>query len=140
MPSDPTYQCRVCWLFHNDERYRQLWTTGEGLVTSTAPAQAATPSLPERVGNFQTALERWNAAGRPRVSLEVLAERQAQCQSCEYHDAEHDLCNLCGCPLSQPPLIGQALALVTTGQKAASKSEMATESCPRDPPRWSATA
>ena len=87
------------------------------------PAREAPPppphSLASKVSRLSKAMARWIAAGRPRVTDEQRAERLAICGGCEHRDARADACKLCGCRLEH------GVAMLP------SKTEMATEDCPR---------
>lgn len=87
------------------------------------------PSLLRRAATFAAAELRWIAAGRPVRSVERVAELFTVCKACEHfqlgaRDGEGK-CRLCGCQLRRA---GGLL----------NKIQMATESCPAQPPRWTA--
>lgn len=85
-PWDST-QCRLCWLFHNDERYAALWNE---------PATMA-----EKIERVSTATAKWLAAGSPLRTREQLAECLAICGTCElYKPGLVATCGKCGCVLA----------------------------------------
>lgn len=82
-----------------------------------------------RVSRFTNAFTRWYAAGSPTRTPEQIAETFAICESnqCGQFKAGKEgagRCGLCGCRLN---LTGKV-----------NKIYMATESCPYDPPLWTA--
>lgn len=100
--------------------YRASWRS---------PAPPTSPGPIQQALGFVQALQRWQAAGRPRPSPEELAQRQAACRACPYHNAAANKCGRCGCDLdSQPILFGLV--------DRPGKLDMASEECPDTPPRW----
>lgn len=79
------------------------------------------PSLARQAGNLAGAIGRAVGAivsgEAVLVPDDVLAERRRICGSCAHHDPAADRCKLCGC-------------------WTARKQQLATESCPLAPPRW----
>lgn len=109
------------------ENYRHLCSTAyhdHVRMRAQITKMAAQPDMPPAHTQIKNAL---SAAGRVigavvtgqpiLVSREVLAERQETCKACENFVGGR--CRLCGCYLSQ-------------------KIRLATESCPMNPPRWTA--
>ena len=76
-------------------------------------------------GRYTTAVARWAAAGFPERSDEEVQQLFAICQQCEFFNGQ--LCRLCGCRCN---IHGAAIV---------NKLRMATESCPANPPRWTAS-
>lgn len=97
------HQCRLCWLFHNDERYARLWSE---------PHQ---PTILERVDRVSKAVRKWIAAGSPVRTAAELSQCFAICAGCDKYQPGAlpvaDKCGQCGCFLS-------------------AKARMATEACP----------
>jgi hypothetical protein len=77
-------QCRLCWLFHYNPAYRQLWTE---------------PTFLDKVGRFVQAAAQHVLQGAPLVSEAVFQQRMATCQSCGFYNKGG--CKLCGCNLHQ---------------------------------------
>lgn len=72
-----------------------------------------------KVMNYQAAVRKWFAAGRPeRTQEEIDAIYDEHCSKCSMYDKERKICNSCGCPATkdQPAL--------------RNKLRMATEACP----------
>jgi hypothetical protein len=78
--------CRLCWLYHNDPRYRELWDSGK---------KPQFPSFLRQATNFAGAVVRHVAAGLPTVSEEEKGRRMALCLACEHY--VDGRCALCGC-------------------------------------------
>ena len=111
-------------LFRSD----QGWLVPESERPKTQDAAPRGPSLPRRATNYAKALAAHAAAGSPKVSPEVLAERRTICASnrcgllvagvCQHID--------CGCPVTRAGMFGDKLS-------------WANEGCPHDPPLWGPT-
>lgn len=101
-PWDKT-QCRLCWLYRNDGRYKKLWN--EELPT--------TPNLATQVGKAANAVQKWTCAGLPTRTKPQREALLAVCNTCDRHsnDGIFSRCGECGCFLSV-------------------KVRMATETCP----------
>lgn len=103
-PYNPDY-CRLCWLYHNDDRYRKLWDN------SAAPQPALqAPSLARRAVNFARAILRHARAGLPVVSEEAAKRRIAICEGCkEWFDPQRRRCNRpeCGCNMDEKVTWGE---------------------------------
>lgn len=82
-------ECRACWLFENDERYKKLW--GEKPVSG--------PPLLRRAVNFLSATIQHAMAGLPIVSDAQAEERLSICRSNECGQYRDDSCMKCGCNL-----------------------------------------
>ncbi len=95
--------CRLCWLFRFDPRYRKLWG-GESIQQ---------PSLLQRAGSFLRSSANYVIRGMPQVSEEEYQRRVNICQACEFYRDEN--CLKCGCRL-----LGKIVA----------KCRWATETCP----------
>jgi len=80
-------QCRLCWLYANDERYQKLWSE---------PG----PTFVEQVKKVGKATAAWIAAGSPLRTTEELAECNAICQACPEYQPLLNRCGKCGCFLS----------------------------------------
>jgi hypothetical protein len=87
--------CRLCWLYHNDERYRLLWS-GEGL----GEQESIEIGILKKAQLFASAVARYLATGAKQASPEEQAKRRALCDACEHRDLEKDRCRKCGCGLS----------------------------------------
>lgn len=89
---------------------------------------AAEPGWARLGLNLVTALGKWEMAGRPTRTQQQIDKLLAICQACPFMGRRKNgetYCGKCGCPVS-----GQ----VTTRNKLF----LATESCPLNPPRWTA--
>lgn len=75
--------CRFCWLYQYDARYRELW--------------ADVPPRWRRVLTFLRALIRHVCHGLPRAIDQP--RRMAICRACEHFDAAKTTCRKCGCGL-----------------------------------------
>jgi hypothetical protein len=75
--------CRVCWLFHNDARYHQLW--------------GGTPTLLQKVKGFFRSAKKHAAGGLQQVSEEEYQRRIGICRVCDFF--KEDYCLKCGCQL-----------------------------------------
>lgn len=86
------------------------------------------PSLVRKAWTYATAVAKWTAAGNPVRSQQRINEILAICQACPmFADTKgRTHCRLCGCSLSAAP------------DGLNNKIAMATESCPLDPPKWTA--
>lgn len=90
---------------------------------------APEPGLVQLGASYLSAHARWVLAGSPPPrSQERVNELLAICSTCPflYKGNRGNYCGKCGCPIS-----GDAKA-------ARNKLAMATESCPLNPPRWTA--
>lgn len=105
--------CRLCWLYHNDPRYRTLWG-GEPLPVQESQLM---PSLLQRTKSFAQASLEYVRQGLPQVSEEEYQRRISICQTCEFLQA--DYCMKCGCKV-----IGKVLT----------KARWGSEHCPIN--RW----
>jgi hypothetical protein len=104
------------------EAYHDHVRMREKISTMAAQSEGASfPPVITQIGNGLVALGRVaGAALRGKsvwVPTEVLEERRAECKSCD--QLVNDRCKLCGCFYEK-------------------KIRLATESCPMNPPRWSA--
>ncbi len=81
-------QCRICWLWHHDARYHQLWGGDpKDLIRD--------PGWLEKVVNFSRAMVQHVATGMKTASNEVYQQRLGICQRCEFFRDNH--CLKCGC-------------------------------------------
>jgi hypothetical protein len=96
-------QCRLCWLYHNDQRYKVLWDGAD------------LPPITQQIGTLATSTARYMASGFLKVPLEVLQTRRQICQTCDRWDSDQNRCRACGCYLEA---------------KFLNKLRMASESCP----------
>lgn len=76
--------CRVCWLFHHDERYKKKWTE---------------PTLIEKAKNFAAELQKRINSNFLNVTDSQYAERLQICEGCPNRSSDWT-CNLCGCVLN----------------------------------------
>jgi hypothetical protein len=98
-------QCRICWLYHFNPRYRRLWG-GEELPR---------PGLLQKAGSFLKSASTYLARGMPQVSEEEYQRRSEICLSNTCGFFREGSCLKCGCRL-----LGQVAA----------KARWATEHCP----------
>jgi hypothetical protein len=89
------------------------------------PTCSQQPSFVVKVWDFRKARARWKAAGKPKRSPERIAELFAICESCPMFNGNG--CRLCGCRLKSKGAFLNKLA-------------WSTESCPAEPPKWTAEA
>jgi hypothetical protein len=117
-------QCRFCWLFENDARYKALWTSQpipnipqtqptiskecveakNGFSASEVPIFQRGPSLIQKAVNFSKAIVQHVAAGLPQASEDLIAKRLAICELCvEYFDKDRRACKhkSCGCSVDK---------------------------------------
>jgi hypothetical protein len=91
-------QCRLCWLYHNDDRYRRLW---DGLPLepqgNEPDGPPKMPSLLQQAANFGGAVVRHVANGMKQVSPEEKQRRLDLCVICEHY--ANGRCAKCGCGL-----------------------------------------
>lgn len=85
---DRTESCRLCWLYHNDDRYRRLWS-----------GRRQRWNWPRRALSFLRSFARHALAGFPTVNPIVKARRMALCMACEKFNSEKQSCRACGCKL-----------------------------------------
>lgn len=100
-PYDTT-QCRLCWLYHNDPKYREAWdkSTEEGQITS--------PSFLQKAVGFGQSVAKHVANGLKAVTAEEYDKRLAICRGeGENENCPHYLdsykggrCAKCGCGLA----------------------------------------
>ncbi len=83
--------CRVCWLYHHDPRYRELWGGDPGEVIQV-------PSIFQKAVNFGQAALRHAATGFQQVSEEEYQRRLEVCQGCEFF--RNNSCMKCGCQVA----------------------------------------
>jgi hypothetical protein len=119
----PLAECRLCWLYHNDARYKKLWDTQADSKSGTITR------LIDKPLRLASARRKWVAAGKPQRSPEQIAEIfDTICTPCEHFRPTGDgkgTCDKCGCRLKrQGGLLNKIL--------------MATESCPID--KWPSAA
>lgn len=150
-PSFNTASCPLCVLQREDDFYKekmpsfgiappdplegpiQSFQVDQGEPTQEASSQA--PGLLRKAWNAGKAIGR--AAGRALrgkkvlAPLEVVQERRKICDACHMLDVLKDECTHpgCGCRLS---------ARLTVGLAVPGKLEVASESCPLEPPKWKA--
>ena len=115
----PGRDCPTCW---------QQYHIGSPQPT-TAPAYSTAPrrSIWRAFGqalSYAEAVLRWKLAGSPVTPPEELEKRKATCAPCPFFNPVTVGCKVCGC--------GQ------DGGSLEEKWRMATESCPDEPPRWTA--
>ena len=84
------------------------------------------PGVMRKAANFTRAAARHVAAGRPIASQEVIDERFAVCDACDYLDRDKMSCKKCGCGIKN--VVGKF-----------SKLTWADSKCPDLPPRWVAS-
>lgn len=73
--------CRICWLYHNDDRYKKI------------------SNLVQQAGNFKEALVKRVESNFQNVSPELLEERLKICGGCEFKQ-DNWQCSQCGCYLT----------------------------------------
>lgn len=81
------------------------------------------------VHRYVSAVERWKAAGSPQRTAKEIAAVLAICEACEHFQRGllRNSCKVCGCSLN------------AFEKGLVNKIAMATESCPLNPPKWTAT-
>jgi hypothetical protein len=96
-PFDMDKDCRACWLFEHDLRYRELWSDGEPGRVSTVDTLRKTPCIHlgmvinrlDRDGHPCMCMGKWLRAcgihGQCRVSQSSDA---ADCQNCEQYEPD----------------------------------------------------
>lgn len=144
-------KCPLCLLYAKSPDYREAMQAAGmpigGLPLVESPGEP--PSLHEASIEPQIAIEgpgilqkAWNASKAVGKAVgrmvrgkkvltppEVVAERRKICDACHMLDVVRDECAhpACGCKLS---------ARLTVGLKVPGKLEVASESCPLEPPKW----
>jgi hypothetical protein len=96
-----------------------LGTDRDICTRCSAGSKVETKTLFGKAMNYQAAVRRWFAAGRPeRTDEEIAAIYDEHCSKCDMYDKVRKICNSCGCPATkdQPAL--------------RNKLRMATEACP----------
>lgn len=88
---DGTYvagtHCRLCHLYHHDERYHKLWGGTEA------------PPLAQQAANFAQAVVSHALGGWRRAPLALVEARLGVCKGCDqYFDGR---CHKCGCGLKK---------------------------------------
>lgn len=111
-------KCHHCPLAGKDEPCRGQRNNRVCLYSDEASPEHR-PGFLRKLANFTVAVVGHIVAGAPMATAEVKAARLAVCATCEFHDAEGDRCNQCGCNLSV-------------------KAGWSDQACPLDPPRWKA--
>lgn len=103
--------------------------SSHAIVPSAGSSAGSAPSLLRQAASFVSAEARWIAAGRPVRSEERVAEIFAICQVCEHFrlgtSELEGSCGICGCRLR-------------SAGGLFNKIQMATESCPLKPSKWTA--
>jgi hypothetical protein len=81
------------------------------------------PALTVQLMNYQNALRKWQAGGRPVRSPEEIKDiLETHCKGCDWYDKEKSRCKGCGCRVSEG------------GMAIFNKIKMATEHCPLE--KW----
>ena len=86
---DQTRTCRLCWLYHNDDRYHKMWggdDTGRHRGFFTLGT------------TFAVAFVKHAASGFAKPSDAEIERRQQHCNRCPFHQAGK--CTKCGCNTS----------------------------------------
>lgn len=83
---DKTATCRICWLYHNDERYHHLWG-GDG--TDKRPGYFTLGT------KFAIAFAKHAVSGFAAPSEDEVRRRKAHCNACPFLIGEK--CSKCGC-------------------------------------------
>jgi hypothetical protein len=79
------------------------------------------PALTVQLMNYQNALRKWQAGGRPVRSPEEIKEiLETHCKGCDWYDASSSRCKGCGCRVTEG------------GMAIFNKIKMATEHCPKE--------
>jgi hypothetical protein len=86
-PCPAASHARYCDLVTADPA---VWAPRLIAKAKRVPPPVTPPSLVEQAVAVTSSMTKWIAAGRPRVSPEVQAERLAACCSCEHRDAATD--------------------------------------------------
>ncbi len=99
-------------------QHSNLLSVKDGESKEIVPMKA--PNLLTRVNNYQMAVRKWIAAGRPSRTQEAIDNiRTTFCAKCDWRDPMKDICKGCGCPVT------------TSGYPLLNKIAMATENCPK---------
>ena len=79
-----------------------------------------------RITRYAEAVKKWASAGFPVRDKDEVQRIYEICKACPHYDKSRQTCRLCGCKCNTNifPLMN--------------KLRMATESCPDNPPRWTA--
>lgn len=105
--------CRICFLYENDPRYKKLMDNPPGILN--------------KVINLSGAVYKSAKTGFKRVPLEVFNQRKEHCDQCVLNVDGVCTHTECGCPLSRRLLSPLGVP---------SKLDLASEKCPMD--FWSA--
>ena len=95
---DITRQCKICWLYYNNQRYRELWDKTQGQAVEEREKQ----TFSKRIVKFVYAMKietLWRSQGGLAPTAEEKAHRRSLCNTCDAHSKEDDMCTLCGCYL-----------------------------------------
>lgn len=79
--------CRLCWLFHNDKRYREKWL------------EKKMPSLINQAANLVNATVKRAIGGFKDVEEEMYQKRLSICETCP-NKTDDWRCTKCGCFLN----------------------------------------
>ncbi len=79
--------CRLCWLYHNDIRYYNMWTDKK------------LPSKIEQITNAMIALRKRIESEFKNVADEVYKQRMSICENCP-NKTQDWKCTKCGCHLN----------------------------------------
>lgn len=126
---DGRYKCDACGLTINLPRN----VAPEKIICGRcggAGTSVIEPGLISQGWNYTKAVAGWMKAGSPTRTKSEIDRIFAICQLCPQFisDDLRPRCRVCGCSLSQAP------------EGLNNKIAMATESCPLDPPKWTAIA
>src|SRR4051794_4312818 len=86
-------ECRLCWLYKYDERYRRLFDNPDFSPTPIATEPKQFPSLLQQAANFAGSVIRHVAGGMQNASEEEQSRRMSLCMACEYWQDER--CSKC---------------------------------------------
>lgn len=96
-----TPECRFCFLYRTDPRYRAHWGGDATDVTQS-------PGIVARAVSAVVAVVRHVAAGLPKAGSDEKARRMELCRACPEFDAVKTKCRKCGCWLNlKIPMAGE---------------------------------
>ena len=121
-PAGTAHRCRRC-LYTT----KPLRTTGPIRRVCTAPNEP--PSAVAMAASYISTVTRWELAGRPQRSDELVARiTEHCCQPCPHFSGGS--CGMCGCPVRTPAAEQADLLSRIVGPGLRNKIRMATEDCP----------
>lgn len=121
--ASPEYKAEMSRLAAMTPEQRKLF-----LAERATSQMTAEPGMIAKAWNYSEAVARWKLAGSPTRSQQEIDAILEICRACPFYTNNgRPRCKKCGCSVNNQP------------NGIANKIAMATESCPLDPPKWSAT-